>query len=271
MQNEFKKALIALFTMKLIYCHTRQRLDDPPWAILRLTVRHEYHKVHKNKVILTGNRNILQGLTSFLRPTGGALEELWRKVLLRDSSIPFYFTRFLEKVSQRGTIFVLSFYENLVSNFKSHTTLLQLIIIYLGVLISQISLFICYIRQKNSFQLTQKTMLKKKLCHCSFSLSTIFDISVNVLGPSNLDIWKRGQAAGICSSKDPNRKLKHRYLGTLLIVSRRQNDSRTSPVMLYIRSTTTPSWAIYLLSTKSWNHFRNSNLISMLLHLYQIF
>ena len=62
--------------MKLIYCHTRQRLDDPPWAILRLTVRHEYHKVHKNKVILTGNRNILQGLTSFLRPTftGGALE-----------------------------------------------------------------------------------------------------------------------------------------------------------------------------------------------------
>ena len=72
-------------------------------------------------------------------------------------------------------------------------------------------------------------------------------------------------------SKDPNRKLKHRYLGTLLIVSRRQNDSRTSPVMLYIRSTTTPSWAIYLLSTKSWNHFRNSNLISMLLHLYQIF
>ena len=124
---------------------------------------------------------------------------------------------------------------------------------------------------KNSFQLTQKTMLKKNLCHCSVSLSTIFDSSVNVLGPANLDIWKRGQAAGICSSKDPNRKLKHRYLGTLLIVSRRQNDSRTSPVMLYIRSTTTPSWAIYLLSTKSWNHFRNSNLISMLLHLYQIF
>ena len=105
----------------------------------------------------------------------------------------------------------------------------------------------------------------------SVSLSTIFDSSVNVLGPANLDIWKRGQAAGICSSKDPNRKLKHRYLGTLLIVSRRQNDSRTSPVMLYIRSTTTPSWAIYLLSTKSWNHFRNSNLISMLLHIYQIF
>ena len=124
---------------------------------------------------------------------------------------------------------------------------------------------------KNSFQLTQKTMLKKNLCHCSFSLSTIFDSSVNVLGAANLDTWKRGQAAGICSSKDPNRKLKHRYLGTLLIVSRRQNDSRTSPVMLYIRSTTTPSWAIYLLSTKSWNHFRKSNLISMLLHLYQIF
>ena len=144
-QNEFKKALIALFTMKLIYCHTRQRLDDPPWAILRLTVRHEYHKVHKNKVILTGNRNILQGLTSFLRPTGGALEES----LIKRQLDPFLFHEIFGKgFTKSNNIFILSFYENLVSNFKSHTTPLPLIIIYLGVLISQISLFICYIRQK---------------------------------------------------------------------------------------------------------------------------
>ena len=145
-QNEFKKALIALFTMKLIYCHTRQRLDDPPWAILRLTVRHEYHKVHKNKVILTGNRNILQGLTSFLRPTGGALEGS----LIKRQLDPFLFHEIFEKgfTKINSICSVIRFYENLFSNFKSHTTPLQLIIIYLGVLISQISLFICYIRQK---------------------------------------------------------------------------------------------------------------------------
>lgn len=131
--------------MKLIYCHTRQRLDDPPWAILRLTVRHEYHKVHKNKVILTGNRNILQGLISFLRPTGGALEES----LIKRQLDPFLFHEIFGKgFTKSNNIFVLSFYENLVSNCKSHTTPLQLIIIYLGLLISQISLFICYIRRK---------------------------------------------------------------------------------------------------------------------------
>ena len=97
-QNEFKKALIALFTMKLIYCHTRQRLDDPPWAILRLTVRHEYHKVHKNKVILTGNRNILQGLTSFLRPTGGALEES----LIKRQLDPFLFHEIFGKAFSKS-------------------------------------------------------------------------------------------------------------------------------------------------------------------------
>ena len=97
-QNEFKKALIALFTMKLIYCHTRQRLDDPPWAILRLTVRHEYHKVHKNKVILTGNRNILQGLTSFLRPTGGALEDS----LIKRQLDPFLFHEIFGKAFSKS-------------------------------------------------------------------------------------------------------------------------------------------------------------------------
>ena len=134
--------------MKLIYCHTRQRLDDPPWAILRLTVRHEYHKVHKNKVILTGNRNILQGLTSFLRPTGG-LGGALEKSLIKRQLDPFLFHEIFGKgFTKSNNIFVLSFYENLVSNFKGHTTPLQLIIIYLGLLISQISLFICYIRQK---------------------------------------------------------------------------------------------------------------------------
>ena len=98
LRNEFKKALIALFTMKLIYCHTRQRLDDPPWAILRLTVRHEYHKVHKNKVILTGNRNILQGLTSFLRPTGGALEES----LIKRQLDPFLFHEIFGKAFSKS-------------------------------------------------------------------------------------------------------------------------------------------------------------------------
>ena len=99
-QNEFKKALIALFTMKLIYCHTRQRLDDPPWAILRLTVRHEYHKVHKNKVILTGNKNILQGLASFLRPTGGALKETLITRQLRSLSISRDFRKRFHKEQQ---------------------------------------------------------------------------------------------------------------------------------------------------------------------------
>ena len=131
--------------MKLIYCHTRQRLDDPPWAILRLTVRHEYHKVHKNKVILTGNSYILQGLTSFLRPTGGALEES----LIKRQLDPFLFHEIFGKgFIKSNSILVLPFYENLFSKFKSHTAPLQLTIIYLGVLISQISLFICYIRQK---------------------------------------------------------------------------------------------------------------------------
>ena len=141
--------------MKLIYCHTRQRLDDPPWAILRLTVRHEYHKIYKNKVILTGNKNILQGLASFLRPTGGALEVS----LIKRQLDPFLFHKILGKGFTKSNNICHSI--KIISLTLKDILLIQLIIIHLVVLISQILLFICYI-PKQQFQVNPKNNVEIK-------------------------------------------------------------------------------------------------------------